>query len=45
MLVAMSVTEEGLDIGEIDVVVCYNVQKSTIRMVGQSRHIYECQFI
>jgi len=32
--VATSVGEEGLDIGEIDFIVCYDAQKTPIRMVG-----------
>ena len=33
---ATSVGEEGLDIGEIDLIVCYDAQKSPIRMVSLS---------
>ena len=33
VLVATSVGEEGLDIGEIDLIVCYDAQKTPIRMV------------
>ena len=33
---ATSVGEEGLDIGEVDLVVCYDVQKTPIRMVSLS---------
>ena len=32
-LVATCVGEEGLDIGEIDLIVCYDVSKSPIRLV------------
>lgn len=34
VLVATSIGEEGLDIGEVDVIYCYDAQKSPIRMVG-----------
>lgn len=33
VLVATSIGEEGLDIGEIDLIVCYEANKSPIRMV------------
>jgi ATP-dependent DNA helicase MPH1 len=33
VLVATSIGEEGLDIGEIDVIICYDAQKTPIRMV------------
>ena len=33
MLVSTSIGEEGLDIGEIDRIVCYDAQQSSIRMV------------
>ena len=32
-LVATCVGEEGLDIGEVDLIVCYDVSKSPIRLV------------
>jgi ATP-dependent DNA helicase MPH1 len=32
-LVATSIGEEGLDIGEVDLIICYEAQKSPIRMV------------
>lgn len=32
-LVATSIGEEGLDIGEVDLIVCYDVQQSPIRMI------------
>lgn len=34
MLVSTSIGEEGLDIGEIDMIVCYDAQKTPIRMVS-----------
>ena len=34
MLVSTSIGEEGLDIGEVDLIVCYDAQKTPIRMVG-----------
>ena len=37
LLVSTSIGEEGLDIGEIDLIVCYDAQKTPIRMV---RRIY-----
>lgn len=37
VLVATSIGEEGLDIGEVDVIYCYDAQKSPIRMVSLSR--------
>ena len=33
ILVSTSIGEEGLDIGEIDLIVCYDAQKTPIRMV------------
>ena len=33
MLVATSIGEEGLDIGEVDLIVCYDASASPIRMV------------
>lgn len=33
VLVATSIGEEGLDIGEVDLIVCYETSKSPIRMV------------
>lgn len=38
VLVATSIGEEGLDIGEIDLIVCYDVQKTPIRMVSAHQH-------
>lgn len=35
-MVASSIGEEGLDIGEIDLIVCYEANKSPIRMVSTS---------
>ena len=32
-MVATCVGEEGLDIGEVDLIVCYDVSKSPIRLV------------
>jgi hypothetical protein len=37
--VATSVGEEGLDIGEVDLIVCYDAQKTPIRMV-RLRYLY-----
>lgn len=34
ILVSTSVGEEGLDIGEIDRIICYETPKNSIRMVG-----------
>jgi ATP-dependent DNA helicase MPH1 len=36
VLVATSIGEEGLDIGEIDLIVCYDAQKAPVRMVSCS---------
>ncbi|EMD36709.1 hypothetical protein CERSUDRAFT_123790 [Gelatoporia subvermispora B] len=33
VLVSMSIGEEGLDIGEVDLIVCYDAQKTPIRML------------
>ena len=33
VLVATSIGEEGLDIGEVDLIICYDSQKTPIRMV------------
>ena len=33
VLVSTSIGEEGLDIGEVDMIVCYDAQKTPIRMV------------
>lgn len=33
VLVATSIGEEGLDIGEVDMIICYDAQKTPIRMV------------
>lgn len=43
-LVSTCVGEEGLDIGEVDLIVCFDAQKSPIRLVqrmgrtGRKRH-------
>ena len=37
VLVATSIGEEGLDIGEIDRIVCYDTQKSSIRLVSNTK--------
>jgi ATP-dependent DNA helicase MPH1 len=34
ILVATSIGEEGLDIGEIDVTICYDADKAPTRMVS-----------
>ena len=38
VLVSTSIGEEGLDIGEIDLIVCYDAQKTPIRMVRRIYH-------
>lgn len=38
VLVSTSIGEEGLDIGEVDVIVCYDAQKTPIRMVCRVNH-------
>lgn len=35
VLVSTSIGEEGLDIGEIDEIICYDAQKSSVRMVSR----------
>lgn len=42
VLVATSIGEEGLDIGEVDLAVCYDTQKTPIRMV---RSTFSCNSI
>lgn len=32
-MVATSIGEEGLDIGEVDLIICYDSQSSSIRLV------------
>jgi ERCC4-related helicase len=34
VLVATSIGEEGLDIGSVDKIICYDAQKSSVRMVS-----------
>jgi ATP-dependent DNA helicase MPH1 len=34
VLVATCIGEEGLDIGEVDLIICYDTQKTPIRMVN-----------
>lgn len=36
VIVATSIGEEGLDIGEVDIIVCYDAQKDPLRMVRDS---------
>lgn len=36
MLVATSIGEEGLDIGEVDLIVCYEAVKDSVRMVSSA---------
>ncbi|KZT74815.1 P-loop containing nucleoside triphosphate hydrolase protein [Daedalea quercina L-15889] len=36
VLVSTSIGEEGLDIGEVDVIVCYDAQKTPIRMLQRA---------
>lgn len=38
VLVSTSIGEEGLDIGEIDEIICYDAQKSSVRMVRYLSH-------
>lgn len=40
ILVATSIGEEGLDIGEVDLIVCYDSQKTPIRMVRMNAYSY-----
>jgi ERCC4-related helicase len=41
-MVATSIGEEGLDIGEVDLIICYDSQSSSIRLVRkrQKTHSY-----
>lgn len=44
VLVSTSIGEEGLDIGEIDMIVCYDAQKTPIRMVSKAEtphHVWD----
>ena len=41
VLVATSIGEEGLDIGDIDLIICYDTSSSPVRMVFCSR----CTFL
>lgn len=41
VLVATSIGEEGLDIGEVDLIVCYDAQKAPIRMVNMYDSLLE----
>lgn len=36
VLVSTSVGEEGLDIGEVDLIICFDTQKSPIRSVQRT---------
>lgn len=38
VLVSTSIGEEGLDIGEVDLIICYDSQTSPIRMVSLSKN-------
>lgn len=44
MIVSTSIGEEGLDIGEVDIIVCYDSQKAAIRMVSNDSSGFE-QFL
>lgn len=41
ILVATQIGEEGLDIGAVDKIICYDAQKSSVRMVSSisTRHV------
>jgi len=39
VLVATCIGEEGLDIGEIDVTICYDADKAPTRMVSATRSV------
>lgn len=41
---ATCIGEEGLDIGEVDLIICYDAQKTPIRMVGSSYSITKTDF-
>lgn len=40
VLVATSIGEEGLDIGDVDLIVCYDSHSSPIRMVSKSNGFF-----
>lgn len=51
VLVSTSIGEEGLDIGEVDLIICYDSQTSPIRMVKKkvkytsispTKQLYSC---
>lgn len=49
VLVSTSIGEEGLDIGEVDLIICYDSQTSPIRMVkvkytfiSLTKQLYSC---
>jgi len=42
--VATCIGEEGLDIGEVDMIICYDAQKTPIRMVGSAYSITKADF-
>ena len=42
VLVSTSIGEEGLDIGEVDLIVCYDAQKTPIRMVSGVYVLHMC---
>jgi len=44
VLVATCIGEEGLDIGEVDMIICYDAQKTPIRMVGSAYSITKAHF-
>lgn len=41
VLVSTSIGEEGLDIGDVDMIVCYDAQKTPIRMVTDFISMFE----
>lgn len=41
---ATCIGEEGLDIGEVDLIICYDAQKTPIRMVGSAYSITKADF-
>jgi len=40
VIVATSIGEEGLDIGEVDMIICYDQQGSSIRLVNRSLFVF-----
>lgn len=44
VIVCTSIGEEGLDIGEVDLIICYDSQASPVRMVKKKLTYYKSFF-